>query len=189
MQFAGGYVWGRYRAAGWQWVDLLPLSDWSNTELGQFFTFQPFCEETWKRVASTMAADESTYWQKASANPYEATGGLDGALEKLVSYNRPDVAIRCMQLMLHKTKTLPSDNAAKALSALNANHRLDMYVIGVVLSYLQKNAPQMEREIRGIEWKFILFPGRFKHGQPVFLSRWLAEDPDFFCEVIQGTSG
>ncbi|MDH4445428.1 MAG: hypothetical protein QE267_09910 [Akkermansiaceae bacterium] len=185
VQFAGGYVWGRYRAAGWQWVDSLPLSDWSNAELGQFFTFLPFCEETWKRVASSMAADESAYWQKASANPYEATGGLESALEKLVGYDRPDVAIRCMQMMLHKTKTLPSDVAVKALLALSANHRLDAYAIGTVLSYLQKNAPEKEKEIRGIEWKFMVFLGRFNNGQPVFLSRWLAEDPDFFCEVIQ----
>lgn len=185
VQFAGGYVWGRYRAAGWQWVDSLPLSDWSNAELGQFFTFLPFCEETWKRVASSMAADESAYWQKASANPYEATGGLVSALEKLVGYDRPDVAIRCMQMMLHKTKTLPSDVAVKALLALNANHRLDAYAIGTVLSYLQKNAPEKEKEIRGIEWKFMPFLGRFNNGQPVFLSRWLAEDPDFFCEVMQ----
>jgi hypothetical protein len=185
VQFAGGYVWGRYRAAGWQWVDSLPLSDWSNDELGQFFTFLPFCEETWKRVASSMAADESAYWQKASANPYEATGGLEGALEKLVSYDRPDVAIRCMQMMLHKTKTLPSDVAVKALLALNEKHRLDAYAIGTVLSYLQKDALEKEKEIRGIEWKFMPFLGRFSHGQPVFLARWLAEDPDFFCEVIQ----
>ena len=185
VQFAGGYVWGRYRADGWQWVDSLPLSDWTNAELGQFFTFLPFCEETWKRVASSMTTDESTYWQKASANPYEATGGLKSALEKLVGYDRPDVAIRCMQMMLHKLKTLPSDVAVKALLALNANHRLDAYAIGTVLSYLQKNAPEKEKEIRGIEWKFMPFLGRFNNGRPVFLSRWLAEDPDFFCDVIQ----
>lgn len=185
VQFAGGYVWGRYRAAGWQWVDSLPLSVWSNAELGQFFTFLPFCEETWKHVASSMSEDESAYWQKASPNPYEATGGLESALEKLVGYDRPDVAIRCMQMMLHKTKTLPSDVAVKALLALNANHRLDAYAICTVLSYLQKNSPEKEKEIRGIEWKFMPFLGRFNNGQPVFLSRWLSEDPDFFCEVIQ----
>jgi hypothetical protein len=43
----------------------------------------------------------------------------------------------------------------------------------------------MEKEIRIIEWKFMPFLGRFNNGKPVFLSRWLAEDPDFFCEVIQ----
>jgi hypothetical protein len=185
VQFVGGYVSGRYRAAGWQWVDSLPLSEWTNAQLGQFFTFLPFCEETWKRVASSMAADEAAYWQKASANPYEASGGLEDALEKLVTYDRPDVAIRCMQMMLHKSKTLPIDIAVKALLALNVNHRLDAYAIGAVLSYLQKDAPQKEREMRGIEWKFMPFLGRYNNGQPVFLSRWLAEDPDFFCEVIQ----
>jgi len=185
VQFAGGYVWGRYRSAGWQWVDSLPLSDWTKAELGQFFTFLPFCEETWKRVEANMAGDEASYWQKTSANPYEATIGLESALDKLVSHDRPDVAVRCMQMMLHKTKTLPVDVAVKALLALNATHRLDAYAIGLVLSYLQNNVPQKEKEIRGIEWKFMPFLGRFNNGRPAFLSRWLADDPDFFCEVIQ----
>lgn len=37
VQFSGGYVWGRYRNAGWDWVDSLPLSSWSVSQRGQFF--------------------------------------------------------------------------------------------------------------------------------------------------------
>ena len=185
VQFADGYVWSRFGTGNWQWIDSLPFSNWTNEQIGKFFTILPFCEETWKRVESKMAGDEAAYWQKASAFPSESTKGLEGALKKLLSYDRPDSAIRYMQMMIYQSKVPPIDVAIKSLFALDANHRLDTYAIGVVLSYLQKNAPQKENEVRGIEWKFMPILGRFNDGQPVFLSRWLAEDPDFFCEVIQ----
>lgn len=184
-QFASGYVWGRYGNGGWEWVDSLSLSTWSNPQLGQFFTFLPFCAETWSRVSSNMAGDEAAYWQKTSANPYEATSGLEGALEKLVSYDRPGVSIRCMAMMLHKTGSLPVEVAIRALKALNATHRWSEYEIGEVLTYLQRNAPEKESEIRRLEWKLMPLLGRFGVGSPVFLSRWLAEDAKFFCEVIR----
>ena len=185
VQFAGGYVWGCYRVAGWQWVDSLTLAGWTNAQLGQFFTFLPFCEETWKRVASHMSGDEANYWQKASANPYEAVGGLEEALKKLVLHDRPDVALRTMQMMLHKEKTLPVDVAIQALQAIGTSHRLDSYAIGKVLSFLQKNASEREPEIRDIEWKFMPLLGRYSNAEPVFLSRGLSDDPEFFCKIIQ----
>lgn len=145
----------------------------------------PFCEETWNRVALLLPQDEATYWQKTSANAYEASRGLEGALRKLVSYDRPDVAIRCMQSMLHKTHTIPVEVAMDALFALNASHRVEAYAIGKLLTYLQRSAPQEEEKVRELELKFMPVLGRFNHGQPVLLFRWLAEEPDFFCEVIR----
>ena len=185
VQFAGGYVWARYQAVGWQFVDSLPILDWSIAARGHFFTFLPFCEETWRRVASNMAADESAYWRNTTANPYEATGGIEGALEKLLSHNRPEMAVHCMELLLQQSTALPSDVAVVALLALDSNHRLDPDAIGNVLSYLQNTAPEKQIEIRGLEWKFMPILGRFNRAQPVFLLHWLGEDPDFFCEVIQ----
>lgn len=185
VQFASGYVWGRHRSAGWDWVDSLPLSGWLDSQFGQFFAFLPFCKETWDRVSSMMAKNESAYWQRTSANAYEASSEIDEALEKLIAHDRPDSAIRCMYSLLHKTKKLPVEPAVKALQALVANHNLDPYAIGEIFSFLQKNAPKEESRLRVLEWKFMPFLGRFNNGQPVLLSRWLSEDPEFFCEVIQ----
>lgn len=184
-QFAGGYVWGRYRTGGWQWVDSVLNGTWSAPAKGRFFTFLPFCEETWTRVAAGMAEGEKEYWQNTSANPYESTSSLDGALDMLIIHDRPDVAIRCMQMMLHNTKSLPVAQAVCALQLLTAEHRLDAYAIGEVLTFLQKSDAAKESDVRSLEWKFIPFLGRYNNGRPVLLSRWLAEDPAFFCEVIQ----
>ena len=184
-QFAGGYVWGRYKTGGWRWVDSVLIGTWSAPAKGRFFTFLPFCGETWTRVAAEMAGDEKEYWQNTSANPYESISGLDIALDKLIEHNRPDVAIRCIQMMLLKTKSLPVALAVRALQVLTGEHRLDAYAIGNILTFLQKSDAAKESDVRSLEWKFIPFLGRFNNGRPVLLSQRLAEDPAFFWEVIQ----
>jgi len=185
LQFAGGYVWGRHRAGGWKWVDSVPIDTWTNLAKGLFFTFLPFCEETWTRVSVGMPSDEKAYWQNTSANPYESSSGLDAALDNLIVNSRPEVAIRCMQSILHKSKVIPVSCAVRALQSLTTQHRRDAYAIGELLSFLQNSEQADVSDVRTLEWKFILYLGRFNNGQPVFLSRWLAEDPDFFCVVIQ----
>jgi hypothetical protein len=185
LQFAGGYVWGRHKAGGWTWVDSLALGSWTNPAKGQFFTFLPFCEDTWARVTAAMAGDEKDYWQNTSANPYESTSGIETALEKLIAVDRPDVAIHCMQILLHQGKAMPSNTAIKALGLLRDEHRIDAYAIGEVLTFLQKDPSANESDVRQSEWKFLRFLGEFHNGHPVFLSRWMAEDPKFFCEVIR----
>lgn len=188
VQFVCGYVSARHQAAGWQWVDSLSLSDWANSELGPFFTFLPFCEETWKRVESIMAGNEAAYWLNAHVNPFQATAGLEGALQRLVNYGRHDAAIHCMQMMIHSSQPIPMDLAVNALLGLKSNHQLGAnakHVIASVLSYLQEHSPMREDTIERIEWKFIPYLGRFCNGRPVMLSRRLAADPDFFVEVIQ----
>lgn len=185
LQFAGGYVWGRHKAGGWTWVDSVPLGSWPSPAKGQFFTFLPFCEETWTRVTAAMAGDEKDYWQNTSANPYESTSGIETALEKLIAVDRPDVAINCMQILLHQGKAMPSNTAINALGLLRDEHRIDAYAIGEVLTFLQKDPSANESDVRQSEWKFLRILGEFHNGHPVFLSRWMAEDPKFFCEVIR----
>jgi len=185
LQFAGGYVWGRHKAGGWQWVDSVPLDNWKNAVKGQFFTFLPFCEETWTRVAVAMEGDEKEYWQNTSANPYESSSGIESALDKLITVDRPDAAIHCMQSLLHQGIALPWDKAVKALDVLRDGHRIDSYAIGEVLTSLQYDQSANEADVRRIEWKFLRILGEFHNGQPVFLARWMSEDPEFFCDVIQ----
>ncbi len=185
LQFAGGYVWARHKSGGWQWVDSISIDKWTNAAKGQFFTFLPFCNETWARVGAVMSSGEMYYWQNTSANPYESTFGIETALDKLITHDRLDVAIRCMQTMLHKSKSLPVSSAVRALQNLTTEHRLDAFAIGELLTFLQRADSASEADVRTLEWKFISFLGRFNNGHPVFLSRWLAEDPAFFCELIQ----
>jgi hypothetical protein len=184
LQFAGGYVWGRHKVDGWNWVDSLKTANWSTAAKAQFFTFLPFCKETWSRVERQMESTEGEYWQKTSANPYESSSGIEQAISKLINYGRADAAIQCMHLMARKAEVNP-DLALRALNALNTTNRIDDHAIGELITALQGNASVNEQALRQVELKFLRILGEFYNGRPISLSRWMAEDPEFFCEVIR----
>jgi hypothetical protein len=184
LQFAGGYVWGRHRSGGWNWVDSLKATSWSTNAKAQFFTFLPSCEETWSRVENQMGSMEGQYWKKASVNPYESSSGIEQAISKLVDYGRADAAIQCLNLMEGRTQPSP-DLVLRTLNSLNTSHRIDDHDIGALITSLQGNTSVDEQSLRHVEWKFLPILGEFHDAQPRSLSRWMAEDPSFFCEVIR----
>ena len=75
-QFAGGFVWGRFRSQGWQWVEALDSSRWTPTQIGQLLAYLPFTSKTWELSAKLLEQDDSPYWTKTTANPYEAENDL-----------------------------------------------------------------------------------------------------------------
>lgn len=184
VKFAGGYVWSRFKAEGWGWVDSIGKSQWSSQDIGQFFVFLPFCAETWNRVTEALGDLESAYWSRTSFNPNEADEGIELGLSKLLAYDRPDAVVSCMQFMLYKRGKLPHEIAVNALDALNDSHRLDGYAIAKVLSHLQQNAPEFERQLCVAEWNFMSILGGRNCATPYFLVRHLAEDHRFFCQVL-----
>src|SRR5262245_15497056 len=79
-QFAGGFVWNRFRGQEWLWVDQIDTSQWAPSQKGQFLAYLPFTHDTWERVARLLGEDESPYWSKTNVNPYEAKNGLELAI-------------------------------------------------------------------------------------------------------------
>jgi hypothetical protein len=92
-QFAGGFVWGRFRGHAWPWVDQIDTSQWTPSQKGQLFAYLPFVPDTWERVAQLLGGDESPYWSKTNANPYAAETGLELAIDRLVEHGRAHAAI------------------------------------------------------------------------------------------------
>ena len=76
-QFSCGFIWGRFRTQGWQWVDQINTSQWTPAQTGQFLTCLPFTTETWERAKRLLGGDESPYWTKVNANPYDADNGFE----------------------------------------------------------------------------------------------------------------
>jgi hypothetical protein len=96
-QFAGGFVWNRFRRRSWPWVDQIDTSQWAPSQKGQLLAYLPFAPETWERVARLLGGDESLYWSKTNANPYEAKNGLELVIDRLVEHGRAHAAIQCLE--------------------------------------------------------------------------------------------
>ncbi|MGE5482864.1 MAG: hypothetical protein ACM3VX_08185, partial [Bacteroidota bacterium] len=188
-QFAGGFVWGRFRSQGWQWVDTIETSQWTSNQVGQFLSFLPFTQDTWERSKRLLGQDESAYWSKTAANPYEAESGLEHAVDQLIHHGRSYAAIRCLHRMLHDKQAFDNGRAVRALlgalRSAESPHSLDAYEIVEVIKALQNDAGTNPDDLFRVEWAYLPLLDEHNDASPKLLERRLAKDPEFFCEVIR----
>ena len=188
-QFAGGFVWGMFRGRGWQSVDGIDTSQWTPSQKGQLLTYLPFTLDTWKRSALLLEEDESPYWSKTPANPYEAQEGLERAVDRLVEHGRPHAAIRCLERLRYDKQPLDSQQALRVLqAALHSSetpHEEDVHAIVRVIKALQDDPDTNPEDLSQIEWAFLPLLNPHHEASPRLLEQRLADDPAFFCEVIR----
>lgn len=189
VQFAGGFLWGRYRSQGWEWVDRLISSKWTPSQIGRFFSFLPFTLDTWDRVKSLLGEDQSSYWTKTPANPYEANTSLEVAADQLIRYERPNSAIRCLHKILYDKKPIDNQLAVRALfAALKSSevpNQMDVYEMVEIIKELQDDPETNPDDLFQVEWAYLPLLDGHRSATPKLLWRRLAEDPQFFCEVIR----
>ncbi len=189
-QFVGGFVWGRFRNRGWEWVDSIDVSRWTPAQIGQFLSFLPFMSETWQRAKSLLGEDQSAYWSKTSANPYEADTSLELAIDQLIDHRRPYAAIRCLYKILHDDEQ-PLDNKQAIQALLEAvkfpesRNSMDVYEVVEIIKALQDDPDTNPDDLSKVEWAYLPLLTQYHGASPKLISRRLAEDPGFFCEVIR----
>jgi len=188
-QFAGGFVWGVFRDRRWQCVDDIDTTQWKPSQKGQFLAYLPFTSDTWKRVTQLLEEDESPYWSKTNANPYEIEEGLEKAIDRLVQYNRPYEAIRCLERLQHDKQPLDSQQVVRVLQAVlhfpESAHVMDIYAIVDVIKALQDDPDTNTDDLFQIEWAFLPLLDRHNGASPRLLEQRLADDPAFFCEIVR----
>ncbi len=188
-QFVGGFIWGRFRNRGWEWVDSIDASRWTPAQIGQFLSFLPFTSETWQRAKSLLGEDQSSYWNKTSANPYEADTSLELAIDHLIDHRRPYAAIRCLYRMLHNKQPLHKEQAIRALleafRSSESPHSMDVYEIVEIIKALQYDPDTNPDDLFKVEWAYLPLLTKHHNASPKLLSRRLAVDPGFFCEIIR----
>ncbi len=188
-QLAGGFVLGRYSTRGWHWVDQLDAIRWKPIQIGQLLAYLPFNPETWERSARFLGENETPYWVKIAPNPWEAGDNLEMATDKLVNHGRPYAAIDCLSKMLHDKKSVKAAQAANVLiAALNSTENanaLDRYHVVDIIKALQSDPNAEQEDFFKVEWAYLPLLDRDLGVSPKFLEQRLADDPEFFCEVIR----
>lgn len=190
IQFAGGFVWSRFRHCGWQWVDNIDTSRWTPAQIGLFLSSLPFTPDTWERSTRLLGEDESAYWNKTGVNPYDAGSGLESAVDQLMKYGRPYAAIRCLHKMLHATQPFNSEQAVRILLAAAAGssegvRQMDAYEIIEIIKALQNDQSANLDDLFKIEWAYLPLLDRHHDASPKLSEQRLANEPEFFCEVIR----
>jgi len=190
IQFVKGFVRGRFRSKGWEWVDKIDTTNWSRGQIGEFLSCLPFDRQTWKHSYRLLGRDESPYWTRAIANPYEAQTGLELAVDKLLEYGRPFAAIGCLYKTLMDGQPLDGTRSVAALLAAADSSKdgntMDMFRILEIIRALQNDPNVSEKDLFRVEWAYLPILGRSHQGtSPKLLEFRLANEPDFFCEVVR----
>jgi hypothetical protein len=184
-----GFVWRRYQLKGWEWCDAINKSNWTSTQVGQFLACLPFTREAWDRATEWLQAQESEYWTRTSANAYQVDSDLTVAVEKLIEHARPYAAINCLDRMRHAKQPIDSNQCVQALLAAlssdESSNTMDAYHIVELIQFLQAEPLVDQGDLFKIEWAYLPL---FEHptgAAPQLLESRLANDPEFFCEVIR----
>ena len=183
------YIWRCNYVNGWEWCDKIDKSDWAPAQIGQFLACLPFAKEAWDRASEWLQRDESEYWTRADANPYKIDDNLTFAIGKLIIHDRPYAAINCLERMHHAKQPIDANQCVKALlatlSSSESNHTMGVYPIVELIKFLQAEPSVNEDDLFKVEWAYVRLLDRHSGFEPKLLASRLANDPNFFCEVIR----
>jgi hypothetical protein len=187
--FLFGFVSSRFQSSGMPWVEQLKTEEWSPSQIGQFLSLLPFTAEVWAVASTTLGDDESPYWHRTSADPYQTKGSLDIAVDKLLRYGRPYAAIRCLAKLPHAKLAIDSSRIVKALlDALQSEEstgQLDSYKIVELIKYLQEDDSADKEGVAKVEWAYLQLLDHGAEKRPQTLERRMANEPDYFLGVIR----
>src|SRR5690554_2949459 len=189
LDVVSAFIWRRRHDEGWAWCDRLNRAEWNHRQIGQFLAYLPFTRDAWERADQWLGKHEGQYWNRASAFPYEAEEDLGYAIDKLLEYGRPHAAINCLERMLNSKSAIdPSQSVRALLGALSSsepNHAMDSYHMVELIKHLQSDSSVSDDDLFKVEWAYLPLLNQLDGNKPVFLHQKLANEPDFFCEVIQ----
>jgi hypothetical protein len=188
-QFTGAFVLGRFRTQGWKWIEGLDLSEWTVDEKATLLGFLPFAPDTWLQAEKMLGESENIYWLKTHANPYDATERLDWAVDKLIENQRVNAAISALERLFYNDQSIEPDQIVRVIDAMmkspDSLQTMDPHAVTQLIKVLQKNPPIDVNDLFRIEWAFIGLLNENFDASPTLLERTLAQNPDFFCEVIR----
>ena len=188
-RFIGSYIWRRHYLAGWEWADNLSKCDWKNEQLAQFLAYIPFDQNAWDRVEIWLQGSENEYWIRTPANGYQTEDNLNYAIERLIQFGRSRAAIDYLGRLRFDKKPINNEQCIRALLAAikskEHDKTMDQYNIVELIKHLQEDPAVDETGLFQVEWAYLSLLDGYHDATPTLLESKLADDPDFFCELIQ----
>ena len=99
--FAAGYARGRFDDASWDWVEHLPLAQWSVGQAGKFALVLPFEQRTWELVAQLSNEVSGYYWSHTA--DFCRSGSkedVEYAVSMLLAHHHPLQAVKVLGMAL-----------------------------------------------------------------------------------------
>lgn len=165
------------------------MRSWRTDDVATLLVSLPFSAEVWARVDEFLSDNPEAYWERVLVNPYQAKGDVAAAVVKLLQNNRPFAAIDCLTRQVHAGQPIDCKMAVEALLAAVSSDEpvggIGPYELTTVIKALQDDPQCDEKELARVEWVYLRFLNEHSEVSPKTLERWLASDPERFCEAIR----
>lgn len=199
-EFINSFIYARYfhYKGDMSWTTKLGLANWDNEHKILFLLALPFIQSTWDLLDSQQDGNVTKgYWKRVDNFRYTIDDNYsEAAIKNLLKAKRPLAAIGYIDSVIMKSndsikQQIDSGLCLEALmaslctteSASNTN-RL-RYEIGSVFKYLYDSIDYTKTNLWEAEWAYLKLFGEHGIGQPRALTYRIANDADFFCELVK----
>lgn len=194
LQLAGGVLSALHKAQGDAFIDKLweraVKENWGEQAELHIVRVLPVVPTTWARVAARSSSLDQAYWKRIWA--LLAPEGTDHAqiVDRLIQMGRGFAAV---EFLGHRLKESPAREvlvralraAAKGDDALNSNDTVMFtHYLARILEHLEKDLTGDINEVASLEWAYFEAL-RYSERPPRALYRVLAENPEFFADLIK----
>lgn len=188
-QFISGYIWSRNQLFGLNWINSLNAGAWPTEHKCELLFNVPFEMETWGKADELLGEKVGEYWKNINANPFPTQSSLLPAIENLLRYGRPRLAIDCIYAHNYSKKEFLKEQAVKALiegaSSDEPLGSMDAYHVTEIIKILQDDPQVNEDDLFKIEWSYLSLLDHYNNAEPKLLEKQLSKKPELFVEAIQ----
>ena len=198
QEFAKSFIVARYVYCGTNWIKELNLSSWTKEERLMFILSLPFNQDAWSILEIQRdSALNKKYWRSVdNFRHINDNDDTEYAIKNLLVAKRPLAAIEYIYWLLIQhgepnEERISTDQCLDVLiKSLNTSEDVSkfdrlQYEIKEVFAYLYCNGDYTETDLWRAELGYLGIFHKNDNIQPLALTYKIANDPDFFCELIQ----
>lgn len=183
------YIYEHCKNDDYTWSYSLDKSAWTQEQIAQFLLIHPFNTNTWSMVNDLLKDNIDMYWENVSINPYTYGVDLSIAVSNLISHDRFDAALYCLNVMHANQKDIDTNLCLDVLCRIiDSNSSVSNYsYVAELIRYLQECQTDRHNDLMRIEFAFLQISYKSELFDPKTLELELSTNPEFFCEIIQRT--
>lgn len=199
-EFISNFIYTRYfyYKGDINWVNKLDFASWNNEQKILLLLALPFSQSTWDLLDAQQNKDLTKgYWDRVDNFRHTIDDKYsEAAVRNLLKAKRPLAAIEYIASVIImgdssiKQQINPELCLKALMASLNTTENISgtnnlQYEIGRVFKYLYDNIDYTRTNLWEAEWGCISLFGKHGIGQPRALIYRIANDADFFCDLIK----
>ncbi len=171
-------------------VEMARSQEWSEVKIVNLFLSFPQKKEVWNLLKSFSETVRDSYWKQCGIGLFHSSiEETTYAIRQLLRVKRHFTALRAAALFIDETPAeLILEILQKAATEkCEEDFRIESYDIERLFEALDKSSGIKEEEMARLEWLYlpILAGGVYNLRPPKTLHKELADNPDFFAELIK----